>query len=53
METEFSDRNQADAGNKIFKLLKAQIGTGWGQIGNAVFYVRGAFTDSNGEMKRF
>ncbi|KAJ7840092.1 hypothetical protein B0H14DRAFT_2587658 [Mycena olivaceomarginata] len=38
METEFSDRNQADAGNKIFKLLKAQIGTGWGQIGNAVFY---------------
>jgi hypothetical protein len=53
MDTELSDRNQADASNKIFKLLKAQIGTGWGQIGNTVFYVRGAFTDNSGEIKRF
>ncbi|KAF8188624.1 hypothetical protein K438DRAFT_1972312 [Mycena galopus ATCC 62051] len=30
--------NQAEAGNKIFKLLKDQIGTGWGQIGNTAFY---------------
>ncbi|KAF8185776.1 hypothetical protein K438DRAFT_1973622 [Mycena galopus ATCC 62051] len=45
--------NQADAGNKIFQLLKDQIGTGWGKIGNAAFYVRGAFTDDKGDVKRF
>ncbi|KAF8131709.1 hypothetical protein K438DRAFT_2131912, partial [Mycena galopus ATCC 62051] len=42
--------NQADAGNKIFKLLKDHISNGWGQMGNTAFFVRRAFTR---DVKRF
>ncbi|KAF8126651.1 hypothetical protein K438DRAFT_2001262 [Mycena galopus ATCC 62051] len=42
--------NQADAGNKIFKLLKDHISNGWGQMGNTAFFVRRTFTR---DVKRF
>ncbi|KAJ6591404.1 hypothetical protein B0H10DRAFT_2233274 [Mycena sp. CBHHK59/15] len=44
---------QANAEDDLYKALKAHIGNDWGQIGNAAFFLRGAYTNATGDVKRF
>ncbi|KAJ7818085.1 hypothetical protein B0H14DRAFT_2601579 [Mycena olivaceomarginata] len=46
-------RNQETAANDLFQLLKGRIGHDWGQIGDAVFFVRGAYAAKDGSISRF
>ncbi|KAJ7301237.1 hypothetical protein DFH08DRAFT_978946 [Mycena albidolilacea] len=46
-------RNQETAATDLFQLLKGRIGHDWGQIGDAVFFVRGAYAAKDGSISRF
>ncbi|KAJ7255931.1 hypothetical protein C8J57DRAFT_1517653 [Mycena rebaudengoi] len=46
-------RAQDDVHLGVIRGLRGLIGTGWGQIGDTVFFVRGAFVDDSGKMHRF
>ncbi|KAF8144830.1 hypothetical protein K438DRAFT_1992392 [Mycena galopus ATCC 62051] len=45
--------SQANAGDDLHKALKAYIGHDWNQLGNTAFFLRGTYTNANGEVKRF
>ncbi|KAF8164175.1 hypothetical protein K438DRAFT_1984874 [Mycena galopus ATCC 62051] len=45
--------SQATAGDDLYKALRARIGNDWGQIGHAAFFLRGAYTNAAGDVKRF
>ncbi|KAF8169597.1 hypothetical protein K438DRAFT_1983201 [Mycena galopus ATCC 62051] len=45
--------SQATAGDDLYKALRARIGNDWGQIGHAAFFLRGVYTNTAGDVKRF
>jgi hypothetical protein len=46
-------RNQDHVIEDVLKVLQKLIGWDWGQYGDVVFFVQGAFQNEEGELKLF
>lgn len=46
-------RNQNHIAEDVLKALRGLIGWNWGQHGDVVFFVQGAFRDEDGKLRLF